>query len=78
MPKPWSSCPPALSPSGAVVADQLIDAVRTRLEGLLDGWSPEHYPELVHVLGQFASDIVPGAPALSGSGAGPDSITLGH
>ena len=72
------SSPPALSPSGAVVADQLIDAVRTRLEGLLDGWSPEHYPELVHVLGQFASDIVPGAPALSGSGAGPDSITLGH
>lgn len=67
----------SLSPSGEVVADQLIDAVRTRLEGLLDGWSPEHYPELVHVLGQFASDIVPGTPAMSGAGAGPDSIGPG-
>ncbi len=67
----------ALTPSGAVVADQLIDAVRQRLEGLLDGWSPEQYPELVKVLGQFASDIVPGTPALAGSEAGPSSSAIG-
>ena len=64
----------SLSPSGAVVADQLIDAVRNRLEGLLDGWSPEQFPDLVHLLNQFASDIVPGTPALAGSG----STTLEH
>jgi EmrB/QacA subfamily drug resistance transporter len=67
----------ALSPSGALVADQVIDTVRERLESLLDGWSPEHYPELVKVLGQFASEIVPGTPAMSGSGAGPGSIARG-
>jgi EmrB/QacA subfamily drug resistance transporter len=67
----------ALSPSGALVADQVIDTVRERLEGLLDGWSPEHYPELVKVLGQFASEIVPGTPAMSGSRAGPGSIARG-
>jgi hypothetical protein len=65
-------------PSGTVVADELIGAVRQRLEGLLEGWSPEHYPELVQVLGQFASDIVPGTPVLSGSAAGPGSIGSGR
>jgi EmrB/QacA subfamily drug resistance transporter len=67
----------SLSPSGALVADQLIDAVRSRLESLLQGWSPEQYPELVHVLDRFASDIVPGTHALVGGNVGPASLDLG-
>ena len=54
---------PTLSSSGAVVADQLIDAVRDRLESLLEGWSPEQFPELLQLLDQFACDVVPGTPA---------------
>jgi hypothetical protein len=64
----------SLSPSGALVADQLIDAVRSRLDSLLQGWSPEQYPELVHVLDQFASDIVPGAHAVAGANVGRPSL----
>jgi EmrB/QacA subfamily drug resistance transporter len=64
----------SLSPSGALVADQLIDAVRSRLDSLLQGWSPEQYPELVHVLDQFASDIVPGAHAVVGANVGRPSL----
>ena len=60
---------PTLSSSGAVVADQLIDAVRNRLERLLEGWSPEQHPELVQLLNQFASDIVPGTPTQVGAGS---------
>jgi hypothetical protein len=66
----------SLSPSGAVVADQLIEAVRNRLEELLHGWSPEHYPDLVQVLDQFASEIVPGTPVLSDAHSGPASMDL--
>ena len=60
---------PTLSSSGAVVADQLIDAVRDRLERLLEGWSPEQFPELVQLLDQFACDVVPGTPTLIGTGS---------
>jgi EmrB/QacA subfamily drug resistance transporter len=57
----------ALTPAGVEVADELLDAVRSRLESLLEGWSPERYPELVTVLDKFASDLVPARPALEGS-----------
>ncbi len=67
----------SLSPSGALVADQLIDAVRTRLSGLLQGWSPEQYPELVRLLDQFASDIVPGTHAMAGVPAGSSAPLVG-
>jgi EmrB/QacA subfamily drug resistance transporter len=64
----------ALTPSGAVVADQLIDAVRDRLEGLLAGWSPDQVPELVQLLDNFATEIVPGTPEIT---AGVGSSVLG-
>jgi len=60
---------PMLSSNGAVVADQLIGTVRNRLEKLLDGWSPEQFPELVQLLDEFACDIVPGTPTLVGTGS---------
>ena len=66
------------SPGETVVADQLIDAVRSRLDSLLDGWSPEQYPELVQVLDRFASDIVPGTPAMAGAKASRASLDLGQ
>jgi hypothetical protein len=59
----------SVTPAGTIVADELIDAIRDRLAGLLDGWSPEQYPDLARLLQQFASDIVPGERALEGSGA---------
>ncbi len=59
----------SVTPAGTIVADELIDAIRDRLAALLDGWSPEQYPELAHLLQLFASDIVPGERALVGSGA---------
>jgi EmrB/QacA subfamily drug resistance transporter len=60
-----------LTPAGEEVSDQLLAAVRARLEGMLSGWSPEQYPELVTLLNTFASDIVPSsAPELARSGGG--------
>ena len=60
---------PRLSSSGAVMADQLIDSVRHELESLLEGWSPEQFPELMQLLNQFACDIVPGTPTLVSTGS---------
>jgi EmrB/QacA subfamily drug resistance transporter len=60
---------PTLSSSGTVVADELIDAVRNQLERLLEGWSPEQFPDLVQLLNQFACDILPGTPTLVSTGA---------
>ena len=60
---------PVLTPSGALVADQLICTVRSQLEKLLEGWSPEQFPELVPLLDEFACDIVPGTPTLIGTGS---------
>jgi hypothetical protein len=51
--------------------------VRSRLDDLLEGWSPEQYPELARVLDRFASDIVPGTPAKALAGAGPAPLDLG-
>ena len=59
-----------LTASGEPVAEQLLGAVRARLEGLLSGWSPEQFPELVALLNQFASDIVPSSSELAGAGGG--------
>ena len=41
------------------LADQLIAAVRARLENLLEGWSPEQYPDLVRLLNKFATEVIP-------------------
>ena len=60
---------PVLTPSGALVADRLICTVRSQLEKLLEGWSPEQFPELVQLLDEFACDIVPGTPTLIGTGS---------
>ena len=61
-----------LTSSGAVVADQLIHTVRSKLEKQLEGWSPEQFPELVHLLDEFACDIVPATPKLVGAGSATD------
>lgn len=47
-----------LTPAGVEVADRLTSAVRDRLQGLLEGWSPDRYPDLVHLLDNFAAEIV--------------------
>jgi len=52
-----------LTAAGAAIADQLIDAVRARLEAILDGWSPEQYPELVTLVDRLATDLVPAIAA---------------
>jgi EmrB/QacA subfamily drug resistance transporter len=66
----------SLTPGGAKVADDLVAAIRSRLEDLLKGWSPEQYPELVQTLNNFAADIVPSASATAGAGPGPGPVTL--
>jgi hypothetical protein len=47
-----------LAPIGIDIADRLRATLRSRLEGLLEGWSPEQYPDLVSLLDHFASEIV--------------------
>jgi EmrB/QacA subfamily drug resistance transporter len=64
-----------LTSSGDRVADQLTCTVRSQLGRLLEGWSPEQFPELVHLLDEFACDIVPGTPTLVGTGT---SATVGQ
>ena len=59
-----------LSPAGAEIADRITTAVRQRLEGLLEGWSPEQYPELVQLLDHFAAEIVSGQTVATSSSAG--------
>ena len=59
-----------LTPAGAEIADLLTTAVRDRLEGLLRGWSPEQYPDLVRLLDQFANEIVTDSKAVSTASAG--------
>jgi hypothetical protein len=59
-----------VTPAGRDIAEQLIAAVRARLTGLLDGWSPEQYPEVMRLLQRFATELVPATArdsALSGS-----------
>jgi EmrB/QacA subfamily drug resistance transporter len=59
-----------LSPAGAEIADRITAAVRERLEGLLEGWSPEQYPDLVQLLDHFAAEIVSGSPVVTTASAG--------
>jgi EmrB/QacA subfamily drug resistance transporter len=59
-----------LTPAGAEIADRMTTAVRDRLEGLLQGWSPEQYPDLVRLLDQFAQEIVTDPKAVSTASAG--------
>jgi hypothetical protein len=47
-----------LAPNGIEIADRLRATLRSRLEGLLEGWSPEQYPDLVSLLDHFADEIV--------------------
>jgi len=60
---------PMLTSTGVLVADQLIGTVRSQLEKLMEGWSPEQFPELVQLLDEFGFDIVPGTPTLVGTGS---------
>ena len=58
--RPGSSSPRTSSwPRPAIeIADRLRATLRARLEGLLQGWSPEQYPDLVALLDQLANEIV--------------------
>ena len=47
-----------LAPNGIEIADRLRATLRSRLEALLEGWSPEQYPDLVSLLDHFADEIV--------------------
>ena len=58
-----------LTSSGAVVADQLIHTLRSRLEKQLEGWSRGQFPELVHLLDEIVPDIVPATPKLVAPGS---------
>ena len=53
----------SLTPAGADIAEQLVAAVRARLTGLLDGWSPEQYPDVMRLLQRFATELVPATAA---------------
>jgi EmrB/QacA subfamily drug resistance transporter len=50
-----------LTDAGIAIADRLTSAVRDRLQTLLEGWSPEQYPDLVELLDHFAAEIVSGS-----------------
>jgi hypothetical protein len=59
-----------LTDKGVEAADVLTAAVRERLETLLDGWSPEQYPDLVELLDHFAAEIVSGSTVATQGSAG--------
>jgi EmrB/QacA subfamily drug resistance transporter len=48
-----------LTPAGEQLAARMIEAVRTRLSTLLDGWKPEQYADLARTLDTFAADFAP-------------------
>ncbi len=56
-----------LTESGAAIADTLLASVRERLENLLEGWSPDQYPDLSRLLNDFAAEVVPAAQELTAS-----------
>jgi DNA-binding MarR family transcriptional regulator len=58
-----------LTPSGIAIGDQLIAAVRARLENLLEGWSPEQYPDLVRLLNTLATEVIPATPTTAATRA---------
>jgi DNA-binding MarR family transcriptional regulator len=51
--------PVQLTESGTAVADRLLTHIRDRLEKLLDGWTPDRYPDLARLLNEFATEVVP-------------------
>jgi EmrB/QacA subfamily drug resistance transporter len=59
-----------LTDAGVETADVLTAAVRARLETLLEGWSPEQYPDLVELLDHFAAEIVSGSTVATQGTAG--------
>jgi DNA-binding MarR family transcriptional regulator len=60
-----SGIPVELTESGSAIADTLVATVRDRLEKLLDGWSPEQYPDLLSLLNQFAAEVIPARQPLN-------------
>ena len=59
-----------LTPTGTEIADRLRATLRARLEVLLDGWSPEQYPDLVRLLDQFSAEIVTDPSVVPAASAG--------
>jgi hypothetical protein len=51
-----------VTPGGDAVADQLRAEAREELVALLDGWSPEQYPDLQRLLTRLADDIAEAPP----------------
>jgi EmrB/QacA subfamily drug resistance transporter len=49
----------ALTDSGVALADLVVARTRARLDKLLDGWTPDRYPELARTLDEFAVEIIP-------------------
>ena len=59
-----------LTDAGLETAERLTSAVRERLQTLLEGWSPEQYPDLVQLLDHFAAEIVAGSTVAAQATAG--------
>ena len=58
-------------PAGEQLAARMIDAVRTRLSVMLDGWQPEQYADLARTLDLFAADFTPDRQELRDRGRAP-------
>jgi hypothetical protein len=58
----------ALTPEGESCADRLTASVRDRLEGLLEGWEPERYPNLVRFLDDLSVELASSSSVDSGAG----------
>lgn len=54
--------PITVTPAGVAVHDQLRTQAREQLRQLLDGWSPEQYPELERLLTRLAGDYADERP----------------
>jgi EmrB/QacA subfamily drug resistance transporter len=52
-----------LTADGRAVHARLVDASRERLESLLDGWEPEHHPEVRRMADRLAESLVADIPA---------------
>jgi EmrB/QacA subfamily drug resistance transporter len=52
----------AVSASGEVIAEELRAEAREQLIVLLDGWSPDQYPELARLLTRLANDVAEAPP----------------
>jgi hypothetical protein len=52
----------AVTESGEVIAEELRAEAREQLIVLLDGWSPDQYPELARLLTRLANDVAEAPP----------------